>query len=145
MRACAYVCVCGSVGVCVCVCVCVCVPTGCSLGQALPRKPCFHLETQCLQDGLPGGKLDLGASGGEGAACSPDAEAFVEAGALLSPGRSHGLSPKVQLRAGWTQLNTRSLGHWARGHWGLLQELGTGALQTLPLGLQSPQVLRMAG
>ena len=133
---------------CVCVCVwefvCVCVPTGCSLGQALPRKPCFHLETQCLQDGLPPGKLGLGASGGEGAACSPDAEAFVEAGAL-SPGRSHGLSPKVQLRAGWTRLNTRSLGHWARGHWRLLQELGAGALQTLPLGLQSLQVLRMAG
>ena len=132
--------------VCVCVweCVCVCVPTGCSLGQALPRKPCFHLETQCLQDGLPPGKLGLGASGGEGAACSPDAEAFVEAGAL-SPGRSHGLSPKVQLMAGWTRLNTRSLGHWARGHWRLLQELGAGALQTLPLGLQSLQVLRMAG
>ena len=117
-------------------CVRVCVPTGCLLRQALPQKPCFHLETQCLQDGLPGGKLGLGASGGEGAVCS-DSEAFVDAGALLSP--------KVQLRAGWTRLSTRSLGHWARGHWGLLQELGTGALQTLPLGLQSPQVLRMAG
>ena len=139
-------CVRARICVCVCVweCVCVCVPTGCSLGQALPRKPCFHLETQCLQDGLPPGKLGLGASGGEGAACSPDAEAFVEAGAL-SPGRSHGLSPKVQLRAGWTRLNTRSLGHWDRGHWRLLQELGAGALQTLPLGLQSLQVRRMAG
>ena len=61
-----------------------------------------------------------GPGGGEGAVCSPDAEAFVEAGVLLSPGCSHGLSPKVQLRAEWTG---STLGHWVPGgfckNWGL--------------------------
>lgn len=125
---------------CVCVWECVCVLTGCLLGQALPRKAMFSPGDAVFTGRSAGREVGFGGpGGGEGAVCSPDAEAFVEAGMLLSPGCSHGLSPKVQLRAGWTRLNTLS-----PGPWGLLQELGAGALQTLPLGLQYPQVLRMA-
>lgn len=57
--------------VCVCVrarvCVCACVhAAGCLPGRLVPCKLHFHLEMQCLQDHLPGGKLALGVREGAG-------------------------------------------------------------------------------
>lgn len=118
----------------VCVWECVCVPTGCLLGQALPRKAMFSPGAAVFTGRSARREVGFGGpSGGEGAVCSPDAEAFVEAGVLLSPGCSHGLSPKVQLRAGWPRLNTRSLGPW-----GLLQELGGGGSPDSSAGFAVP-------
>lgn len=121
-------CACARVPVCTQQAVC---PADCALRAAFsPGNAVFT--------GPPArGEVGFGGPGGDrGVACSPEAEASVGAGLLLSPGSPHRLSPHGQAEV------------WADGAHPCYWAGGTGVPAGVPAlspGSPSQQVLRMLG
>lgn len=116
-----------------CVRVCLCARSRLLAGVGSPQKAVFSPGNAVFarQEDLPAGKLGLGelGVGGRGEACSPAAQAFVEAGLLLSPGSPCWLSPLCGARH--PVMGPRGGGNAG----GSCRDGGTGAPQTLGLGL----------